>query len=395
MQPIEVQSIILICLAFIYTILAHVSKKKPDWNNALSNNVKISNAMRVLDSTTKRVKDISAKINLKKKELNANKNQAGNVINKELEERLKNELGELKVRNVSIVEAKNDAQNKLNELLKSGPDNKKNYNDDNADKRIHKNIADLTPSGGQMQEKSVVLVIISVLVLLLNMNGLLRSSEVGDPLQLVVGIMLVVFGVNVLVRFNKNDLTQLGTIAVLKKNPAHDKEKKQLETNIKNAMDILKALKSSISTEEENERPEDAAAVAAAAAAVDAAADAATSAADAAAADDPAAAAAVANAAGATEYFTAEEEENIALANAKTAVQKAEKALKNFKKQQRNTKSAAVFGTISGILCALLGVQILTSSFIKQRPNFKSLKNVSLKSLKNVSLKSLKRKKKK
>ena len=49
------------------------------------------------------------------------------------------------------------------------------------------------------------LVIIAVLVLLLNMNGLLRSSEVGDPLQVVVGIMLVVFGINVLVKFNKND----------------------------------------------------------------------------------------------------------------------------------------------------------------------------------------------
>ena len=345
MQPIEVQSIILIFLAFLYTILAHVSKKKPDWDNALSNNVKISNAVRVLDSTTKRVKDISAKINLKKKERNANKTRAGTVINEELEERLKNELGELKVRKVPIKDAKDEAQAKLNKLLKTNNSTQRKFNDDNADKRIHKNIADLTPSGGQMQEKSVVLVIISVLVLLLNMNGLLRSSEVGDPLQLVVGIMLVVFGVNVLVRFNKNDLTQLGTIAVLKKNPAHKEKKKELETNIKNDMDILKALKSSISTEDEIESPEDAAAAAAAA--------------------------------NVSEYFSTiveEEQQNMVLINARTSLLKAKNALKNFNKQQRNTKSAAVFGTIGGILCALLGVQILTSSFIKQRLNFKSLK---------------------
>jgi len=341
MQPILVQSIILICLAFIYTILAHVSKKKTLWNNALSNNVKISNAVRELDYTTKSLDDIISNINLKEKEIVANKNE-GVVINEDLEKRLTNELGELKVRKVPIHDAKRKAQRKLNKLLITKNSTKTNFNDNNANLRIHKNIADLTPNGGQMQEKSVVLVIISVLVLLLNMNGLLRSSEVGDPLQLVVGIMLVVFGVNVLVRFNKNDLTQLGTIAVLKKNPAHDEEKKQLETNIKNAMDILKALNSSISTEEEIQSPEDAA-----------------------------------DAADGSQYFSTiveEEEQNMVLINARTAVQKAENALKNFKKQQRNTKSAAVFGTIGGILCALLGVQILSSSFIKQIPNFKSLK---------------------
>ena len=113
MQPIEVQSIILICLAFLYTILAHVSKKKPDWNNALSNNVKISNAARVLDSTTKRLEDIEAKIILKNSEIAANKND-GAVINKELDERLNNELGELKVREVHIKDAKDDAQDELN-----------------------------------------------------------------------------------------------------------------------------------------------------------------------------------------------------------------------------------------------------------------------------------------
>ena len=348
MQPILVQSIILICLAFIYTILAHVSKKKTQWDNALSNNVKISNAVRVLDSTTKRLKDINAKIILKSKERNANKNQAGNVINKELEERLKNELGELKVRKVPIHDAKRKAQTKLNKLLITKNSTKTNFNDNNANLRIHKNIADLTPNGGQMQEKSVVLVIISVLVLLLNMNGLLRSSEVGDPLQLVVGIMLVVFGVNVLARFNKNDLTQLGTIAVLKKNPANKEAKQQLENNVTNAVNILNALMNSAQEEEEIESPEDAAADAAAAAA-----------------------------ANVSEYFSTiveEEQQNMVLINARTSLLKAKNALKNFNKQQRNTKSAAVFGTIGGILCALLGVQILTSSFIKQRLNFKSLK---------------------
>ena len=37
-------------------------------------------------------------------------------------------------------------------------------------------------------------------------------------------------------------------------------------------------------------------------------------------------------------------------------------------------KLAAIFGTIGGVLCAVLGAQVLVKSVIKKRPSFKSLR---------------------
>jgi len=160
---------------------------------------------------------------------------------------------------------------------------KKKYTDDNANNRVKQNVKDQMPDGSQMQEKSVILVIMSVLVLLLDMNGLLTSSEVGDPLQVIVGIMLIVFGINVLVEFKKDppyEARTLGTIRVWWR--VGNKQSKTTNDKV--------------------------------------------------------------------------------------------------------VKAAAIFGTIVGVLCAVLGAQILLKSVVKKMPSFK---------IKRPSFKSLKRKKKK
>ena len=336
MQLVKVQSIVLIVVAFIYTILAHVSKRNPGWDETLEKNIDIKHTKNSLKSVLNSLENVESKIETLNNKIDAldtenaanaaalaaanvlnggggDANAAANVLNggngaanaaalapngggnaaalarfedtTTSRDSLVNEKKELLIKQVDLETRETKLQAKLDELIPDGQRNgidKTSASTDNANSAINSNIEALIPDGGQMQEKSVVLVIIAVLVLLLNMNGLLRSSEVGDPLQVVVGIMLVVFGINVLVKFNKNDKLQIGTIKVFKLYKVQDKDEL----------------------------------------------------------DD------------------------------------------KGKKQMRKTKAAAVLGTIGGILCAILGVQVLVGSFIKQKPNFKSLKGLSLKSLK-------------
>lgn len=333
MRVVQVQSIILILISVVYTILAHVSHKKDAWKAAgvgYDNNSSINSiANKELAEKALLRQDLAALFEKQEESTNFNLIRANNDTNdteKEDGEKLAQDIRKMKLAiatnykkkliddyadgtegvnvNISInnavgkyeelkddVEAKevalkaakqvkprNDkvieaAQKALEKAKKTFEPEEQNT----AVKNLDTALDALRPDGKQMQERSVILVIISVLVLLLDMNGLLFSGEVGDPLQVVVGAMLVVFGINVLVNFDKNNKINLGTIKVLK--DLGDNAAKKTET-----------------------------------------------------------------------------------------------------------QAAAVFGTLGGILCAVLGAQVLLKSVVKKMPSFK---------IKKPSFKSLKRKKKK
>jgi len=332
MQIIQVQTIALILISVVYTILAHVSHKKDAWKAAGakydSNSNSNSTANNELAEQALLRQDLAALVEKQEELANFNLIRANNNTNdteKEDEEKLTQDIRNIKLAIVtnykkSILDdyaggvAGNNVNNSIDnavakyEELKDKVKEKEDALDEvkeNPDKseadiqnaqdaletaknafepeevstaatNLDTTLNALRPDGKQMQERSVILVIISVLVLLLDMNGLLFSSEVGDPLQVVVGAMLIVFGINVLINFDKDNKLNLGTIKVLK----------DLGDN---------------------------------------------------------------------------------------AVKKTE------------TQVAAVFGTIGGILCAVLGAQVLLKSVIKKRLNLK---------FKKPSFKSLKRKKK-
>jgi hypothetical protein len=311
MQLIKVQSIVLILISFVYAILVYTSYDVKDVNEKTMNTNNINAAQVKLKAATTelaasatektelddRLTAINAEIallNTSIGEIEPNNNDNSNTNAQDLKKKkntlvteksninttLKDENTE---RTAAATKAVTAAKNAVAAAVPVNDDNKKTdgqaWTSDNAVARLAANKATLDKlDGRKLQEKSIVLVILSVLVLLLDMNGLLSSKDVGDPLQVVVGIMLVVFGINVLVKFNKDDantVLQMGTLDMLNKD--------------------------------------------------------------------------------------------------------------NKKNIDNKTKVAAIFGTIGGVLCAVLGAQVLLKSVVKKRPRFK---------FKTPSLKSLKRKKK-
>jgi len=312
MQLIKVQSIVLILLSFVYAILVYtsydvkdVNEKTMNTNNIKAAQVKLTTAeTEVVDAAAEatslddRLAEVVTNIAQLKSDLGdilTNANDNSNTNEQDLTKQRNtlvtersNIITTLKVANaervVTAANAVTAAQNAVAAAVPVDDDNKRAdglpWGSASAVGRLFRNKTALDKlDGRKLQEKSIVLVILSVLVLLLDMNGLLSSKDVGDPLQVVVGIMLVVFGINVLVKFNKDDadtVVQMGTLDMLNKDNKNNISKK--------------------------------------------------------------------------------------------------------------TKAAAVVGTIGGVLCALLGVQVLLKSVVKKRPSFK---------FKTPSLKLLKRKKNK
>ena len=357
---IKVQSIVLICISVVYTILAHISHKKDAWNGTIKKyNTALNNNATFYEDRQTEINDPMMldllKLDVAQTEYNnfkaiMNKFNTGGEVdaNNNASTDLKKRLSELNKNVIDLIaeivkaygtdklkeyakknQKDNNMQTIINNAIAKAKQEKRTFNEDKTTKEtalteakksleaaktaaataalnteisaedkqaakdavtaaaeqvktketdlntflgkqntsdaIYNELDNHKPDGIQMQERSIVLVIISVLVLLLDMNGLLFSGEVGDPLQVVVGAMLIVFGINVLVNFDKNNKINLGTIKVLR----------DLDSN----------------------------------------------------------------------------------ADKKT-----------------ETQVAAVFGTIGGVLCAVLGTQILVKSVVKKRPSFKSLR---------------------
>jgi hypothetical protein len=287
---LQIQTIILILLSVAYTILVHTSYDSLDINKRTTNNSKIDAADDEITNANdkkkiitdrkseiqKEINELTTYLNSIKDDINNNVNPGNNFTNTEAAVAAvaavdavdavpaatvaagNNENNEIKKNKLKLIKKLNDTNAKILKLeeeltvtipklereadliiskaetakLKAGPfdeDNKKyeadgkerEWNDNNVNSRERENKTILDKlDGRKLQEKSVVLVIMSVLVLLLDMNGLLTSSKVGDPLQVVVGIMLVVFGSNVLVKFNTKNadtVTQMGTLDMLNK----------------------------------------------------------------------------------------------------------------------------------------------------------------------------------
>lgn len=350
MLAIQVQTVILILFSFVFTILSFTSHKKAEWNNAindyntaLNNNSTNRNARALKKMMTsdllllkhaqdrlKQWNNTATGINTQSEDEKGQLNYTVNKMRMDiLDKYTLDELGtfigiDVTTKNrallddaVAVAEKnESDVEEEENNLLNAELERDKAlnaYKEDptpenldaltnareavvNAQNELHPpptapgvwktETNKLKPDGSQMQEKSVVLVIISILVLLLNMNGLLFSKEVGDPLQVVVGLMLVLFGVSVLVNFQKSPVpvnsSTLGTIAVYRR---------------------LTKLGANKPTTDNPNTPW-----------------------------------------GKLSQFNM-------------------------------TKGASIMGTISGILCAVLGIQVLVSSLTKKRPNFKSLKS--------------------
>ena len=308
MQIIQVQTIALILISVVYTILAHVSHKKDAWkaagakydsnsnSNSTANNELAEQALlrQDLAALVEKQEEL-ANFNLFSKDGPANnkvKQEQGGELRKEIRD-MKGAIAQDYVEKGVIDRYNTDAINKNGELktavetekleetfptdpleitielgifvfkflkeevkkaerrlklekqrkprndtlLKAAEEAlekaKKEFEPEEqntAVKNLDTALDALRPDGKQMQERSVILVIISVLVLLLDMNGLLFSSEVGDPLQVVVGAMLIVFGINVLINFDKDNKLNLGTIKVLK--DLGDNAVKKTETQV-------------------------------------------------------------------------------------------------------------------------------------------------------------------
>jgi hypothetical protein len=242
---IKIQNILLIVISIVFTILCHISYDAKDVNKRLSNTANIKYAQKVLElangektSATAetnalgdRIKAIDQDVAFLKESNNEfvdnttnnnnSKKNNGAKINALITEKvnIKTNLQPAnELRGSAATTAVTNAETALVKASKFDDSNTKAETNAGRNTRLTENETIINAlNGRKMQEKSVMLVIISVLVLLLDMNNLLLSKDVGDPLQVVVGVMLFVFGVNVLTRFNKENTTELGSIEFLDK----------------------------------------------------------------------------------------------------------------------------------------------------------------------------------